>query len=442
MRYCSRCLYPENHPLNLIIDDEGVCSGCRVHEEKDRLDWTERFDTLRRITAEFRSASGDNYDCIVPVSGARDSWFIVHVVRNVLGLKPLLTYYNSHWNTRLGTRNLAYMRIAFDCDMVGFNVSAETVRAVTRAALVERGSMYWHVLAGQTVWPVRAAIQFKVPLIIWGAHQGVDQVGMFSHLDAVEMMRKYRMEHDLMGLEVEDLERAHPQALSGVNLMPFAYPDNREIATVGVRGIYLNNYMRWDSKAQHDFMVRHFGYESAPQQRTFDTCNDVDSFHYSGLHDAIKVRKWGYGKVTDHATREIRLRRMTRAQGQEMVRQYQAVRPADTAMFCDWLGMPEQELWEHVDRQRDPRVWQHDGRDWQRVHSVLDDPQPQARLEAAALPPLEDWTPFPVTPNREPEVPEDHYVTIGKGYIETSGPHEKVRGRHDLPACSGVILKG
>ena len=67
------------------------------------------------------------------------------------------------------------------------------------------GSIYWHCIAGQTVFPVQIACKFKIPLIIWGAHQGVDQVGMFSHTDEVEMTRKYRKEHDLMGYEAEDL---------------------------------------------------------------------------------------------------------------------------------------------------------------------------------------------------------------------------------------------
>ena len=114
MKICSRCLYPENHPFGIIFDSEGVCSGCRVHEEKNQLDWVERFEKLRKISYQYRSRSGDNYDCIVPVSGARDSYFIVHVVKNILKLNPLLVHYNKHYNTRLGIRNIAYLRIAFD----------------------------------------------------------------------------------------------------------------------------------------------------------------------------------------------------------------------------------------------------------------------------------------------------------------------------------------
>ena len=96
---CSRCLYSSVHPLHLTFDEEGVCSGCRVHEEKDELDWDERWSRLENIVNQYRNFSGNNYDCIVPVSGARDSHFIVDTVKNKLGLNPLLVTYNKHYNT-------------------------------------------------------------------------------------------------------------------------------------------------------------------------------------------------------------------------------------------------------------------------------------------------------------------------------------------------------
>ena len=169
------------------------------------LTWDERFLKLKKITDSYKNQSGNSYDCVVPVSGARDSYFIVHTVIKKLGLRPLLVTYNKHYNTERGIRNLAYLRTLFGCDILTVNVSPERVKNVTRASLRKMGSMYWHCLAGQTVFPVQVAVRFKIPLIIWGVHQGIDQVGMFSHLDEVEMTRKYRKDHDLMGFEAEDL---------------------------------------------------------------------------------------------------------------------------------------------------------------------------------------------------------------------------------------------
>ena len=82
---CRRCLYSTAHPLGLTIDAEGICSGCRIHEEKDRLDWDARWKQLRALVAPYRVASGKAHDCIVPVTGANDSYFIVHLVKERLG---------------------------------------------------------------------------------------------------------------------------------------------------------------------------------------------------------------------------------------------------------------------------------------------------------------------------------------------------------------------
>lgn len=414
MKYCKRCLYPANHPLGLTFDEKGVCSGCRVHEEKDMIDWSERFEKLRTLVAGYKSRSRTIHDCIVPVSGGRDSYFIVHIVKNILGLHPLLVGYNKQYNTRLGIRNLAWLRTKFGCDFMQCTVSPDRVKRITRETVKHLGSMYWHCLAGQTVYPVHVAVKFKIPLIIWGAHQGVDQVGMFSHLDEVEMTRKYRKDHDLMGMEAEDLLKVS-ETLEEQDLEQYFYPHDKELEVVGVRGIYLNNYVRWDSKAQHEKMIEEFGYRTHPQQRTFDTYNDVDCFHYSGLHDHIKFLKWGYGKATDHACREIRLKRMTREEGMELVSKYRKVVPQDTSIFLNWLGLEEQEFRRRIDEHRHSSIWQKENSgEWALKDTVLDhknmDGIDEVRLDSSG--PCD----FIVTPKPGDCSGEREYILVGRGW--------------------------
>ncbi|MBU0758597.1 MAG: N-acetyl sugar amidotransferase, partial [Nanoarchaeota archaeon] len=369
MRYCKRCLYPENHPLNITFDEEGICSGCRVHEEKDELDWKKRAELLKGIFEKYRNKSQDNYDCIIPVSGARDSYFIVHIVKNVYKMNPLLVTYNKHYNTEIGIRNLAYLRTIFDCDMLNLTINPETVKKITRQTLRLMGSMYWHCIAGQTVFPVQIGVRMKIPLIVWGAHQGCDQVGMFSHLDEVEMTRKYRKEHDLMGFEAEDLIDENFYVYKK-DVRQFMYPHDKEIEKVGVRGIYLSNYIRWDTKKQHEDMIRLYGCETFTQERTFDTYNDVDCHHYSDLHDYVKFLKWGYGKVTDHACREIRLKRLTREEGINLVKKYQDLKPQKLKLFLDWLGITERDFYYFINQFRNPRIWEKNKKGWVLKDSV------------------------------------------------------------------------
>jgi N-acetyl sugar amidotransferase len=415
MKYCKRCLYPENHPLNIVFDEHGICSGCRVHEEKDTINWLPKEEKLRSILNQYKNTSGSNYDCIIPVSGARDSYFIVHTIKNVYGMNPLLVTYNKHYNTPEGVRNLAKLRIEFDCDIMTLTVSPETVKNITRATLRKFGSIYWHCLAGQTVFPVQMAVKFKIPLIIWGAHQGIDQVGMFSHLDEVEMTRKYRKEHDLMGYEAEDLIDEFDY-INFEDVVQYIYPDDKEIERVGVRGIYLNNFIRWDSKFQHESMIKNYNYETKELNRTFDTYNDIDCYNYSDVHDYIKFIKHGYGKVFDHATREIRLKRLTRDQGISLVKQYGFRQPQNLNLFLNWLGISENSFHYIINQHRNKKLWKlNDNWEWELTFDLFSDLIKYGD-NIAALTVIDNDSEFILTQSYKSTDQSNDYILIGRGY--------------------------
>ena len=352
---CKQCLYQANHPLGITFDDQGICSGCRVHREKDELDWTKRWYLLRSLVHSFKNRRSQNYDCVVPVTGGRDSFFILDVVRHRLGLNPLLVTYNTHYHTRAGLENLILLRTYYNCDILTQTLNPLLVRRLTRASIALRGSIYWHALVGQTVFAVRTAVSRRIPLIVFGVHQGCDQVGMYSHLNEVELSRRYWREHDALNLEVEDVVG---NGISDRDIAPLRYPHDREIAAVGVRGIFLSNYIRWDSMEQHRLMQSKLRYAVNRAPRSFDPYNHVDSLHYLDLHDEIKLRKWGYGKATDHACREIRLGRMTRDEGLALAAAGERGLSRSADMFLSWIGMSRAELFAEVDRHRSPHAWQ------------------------------------------------------------------------------------
>jgi N-acetyl sugar amidotransferase len=405
---CTRCLYSILHPLGLVLDDDGVCSGCRIHEEKDTLDWELRWTKLRELVSPYRIESGRTYDCIVPVTGGNDSYFIVHTVKNRLQLNPLLVTYNKYFNTPLGIRNLANLRIKFNCDIVVQNVNPVAVRNITRTALRELGSIYWPCLAGQTVFPVQTAVRYKVPLIIWGAHQGIEQVGMFSHEHEVEMTRRYRKDHDLMGKEADDLLSIF-DTLNEDDIWQYRYPDDASLAEVGVRGIYLGNYVRWDPKAQHDAMVQMYDYKGATFRRTFDTYDHVDCYNFMDVHDYIKYIKIGYSKVTDHACREVRHGRLTREQALSLIRYYEVQPLAHLDKFCEWLGVDNRALEFILNQHRKAMIWQQTAPGkWRR--------QPAANFNHTDSQCSNDssFLEFKAHTSIQMEMP-DAYITIGRG---------------------------
>ena len=167
MRYCTRCVYPEA-AVNIVFDDEGVCSGCRVAEEMRELAgegfWQERRRVFERIVEASRRG-GSNWDCIIPVSGGKDSYWQTHLIKKVYGLNPLLVTYHGNNYLPEGQANLDRMRDALGIDHMTFGPSIDTLRKLNLAAFRRMGDMNWHAHAGIKIAPLRIAVQMNIPLM-------------------------------------------------------------------------------------------------------------------------------------------------------------------------------------------------------------------------------------------------------------------------------------
>jgi N-acetyl sugar amidotransferase len=362
MRYCARCLYPENAKPTIILDEEGVCSGCRYHESRQKLeiDWSERRRIFERILDEARDEArkrGLSHECIVPVSGGKDSHFQVWLLREKYGLNPLLVKFNHSFNHPAGLRNLENLVSRSGCDLVRYTAGLDSVRRLSRLMLEKVGDLTWHYHAGIRTFPFQVAVQYNIPLIVWGEHGFAELTGIVSLEDFVEFTRWTRKEHDMRGFEPHDLLGQGDVTVR--DIAPYVYPSDEDIERVGVRGIYLSNFFPWDAKEQAETMMRTWGFSpiSYQRDRTFNLYAKIDD-HANDVHDYLKYLKFGYGRATDDASMEIRHGRMSREEGLEMVRQYDANEPSSLEHYCDFLGITKEHFYALVDSQRDPRIWE------------------------------------------------------------------------------------
>jgi N-acetyl sugar amidotransferase len=416
MKYCNRCLYPENHPLNITFDDRGICSGCLVHEEKYEIDWNSKAKELENLLAQYRERPGTSYDCIIPVSGTGDDFFVVDYVKNTCRMNPLLVTYNTHFSTKVGVRNLARLITELDCDHMMSTVGPDTVKEITRITLKKIGDMYWHVLAGSQTFPVQVATKLNIPLIIWGVNGWLDQVGMFSHLDQVEMTKKVRKEHALRCLDAESLV-GDSEKISIKDLQAYTYPSDEQLEHSRVRGLYLGNYVFWDSQAQVESMIEKYGYETCEQERTYNTYESIYCWNNASVHDYVKYLKYGYGKVTDHASRDIRLKRKTREQAAGLVNQYQQIKPEAMDKFLQWLDMSEGDFYASIDSFRDSKIWRKNtSGEWVLLDCILNHLAGEG-VEAARLAVIETRD-YQLTGLAEPQPIDDEYILLGRSYMD------------------------
>lgn len=374
IQYCTKCVYPAVAATPLTFDEHGVCSGCRVAEQKKLIDWDKRWKMLEKLVDQYRSTS--NYDIVIPVSGGKDSYFQTHIASKELGLKVLLvTYYGNNYLPE-GEYNLFRMKELFNADHVVVSPNVDGLIKMNRIGFHLQGDMNWQNHCGIFTTPVQVAVRYKVPLMMWGEHGFMDLGGMFSYKDFPEFTAKYRKEHSLRGYDwydftdqgLEKLGRGDlKEGLTEKDLLWAQYPSDDELDEVGVRGIYLNNYLNWDGHQSAQMMVEKYGWRPVqePFERTYRDFSNLDDMHENGIHDYLKFIKLGYGRGTDHAIKDIRAGRMTREEGVKMVKKYDHVKPRkDLDRWLKYVGMTEAEFDRTCDTFRDKRVWWQDEGKW------------------------------------------------------------------------------
>ena len=171
MKYCARCLYPENARPTIIFDDEGICSGCRYHESRNQLeiDWNEREVMLQQILEEAKQLAkqrGNSHDCIVPISGGKDSHYQVWLLKKKYDMNPLLVTFNHAYNSPAGNRNLCNLVEKSGCDFVRYTAGLDSVRRISRYMLEKVGDLTWHYHAGIRTYPFQVAVDYNIPLIV------------------------------------------------------------------------------------------------------------------------------------------------------------------------------------------------------------------------------------------------------------------------------------
>jgi N-acetyl sugar amidotransferase len=306
---------PHTKP-DLHIDEEGVCSSCRFMEKRKHIDWEQRKSELNAILNRYRQ-NGANWDCIVPVSGGKDSTY--QVIRMLqLGLNPLCVTSTTCDLSDIGRANIENLK-RLGVDHVEFSPNPIVRAKLNRIGLLEVGDISWPEHVGIFTIPVRAAVQYNVPLLMWGENSQNEYGGPAAAAENNVLTRKWLEEFGgLLGMRVSDLSETY--GIDRRHLIPYQYPSEAELEKVGVTGLFLGHYLPWDGLS-NALIAQANGLVSYPEavEGSMVTYENLDN-HQTGIHDYFKFLKFGFSRATDLACLHVRRGRITRQDALEIVK--------------------------------------------------------------------------------------------------------------------------
>ncbi len=362
IRYCNKCLFPETKP-DLHFNDEGICSACVAAGEKDKnIDWKEREKQFLEITAHYKKKPNETgWDCIIPVSGGKDSTYQAYYMKEVCGMNPLCVCFETTSVTEIGQRNLDNIA-KMGMDVIHFKKNYSAYKSMVIEGFKRVGDEMWPNHIGIFTIPVMVAVKFNIPLIIWGENSQQEYGG--PNLESVRsrtLNRQWLEEYGgLLGNRIQDMVGVN--GITKKDLTPYFYPSDEDIDRVGVTGIFLGHYFFWDARKQLEIVKKH-GFavkQDGPIEGTYTNYENLDE-KLVGLHDYLKFVKYGFGRATDHACIDIRNKRLTREEGLKLVKEYDGKYPHyAVGEFINYSGMSKQEIDEVIDSFTNPILFAQD----------------------------------------------------------------------------------
>jgi len=407
IRFCVRCAYSNQKPNSekeykhnintrkptVALDAEGVCSACRVAERKKGVDWAERERMLRDLCDRYRRTDG-RYDCLVPGSGGKDSFYAAHKLKYEYGMNPLTVTWAPHIYTDWGWQNFqSWIHAGFDNYL--FTPNGRVHRLLTRIALEKLFHPFQPFILGQMYYPPKMAALMDIPLVLYGENPSEYGNNADENASARKDMSYFtaqgeeRDELFLAGVSVRELKSEY--GLTEIDLDPYLPPPPGEIAAKNIDVQYLGFYLPWHPQSCYYYAVEHGGFRAAPERTagTYSKYSSIDD-KIDDLHYYTTFIKFGIGRATYDASQEVRNGEITRDEALALIRRYDGeYSERFEADNFAYLSLPrndfpqaaprfEQPLMDRAyferltNRFRSPHIWKHEAGGWKLRKAAFD----------------------------------------------------------------------
>lgn len=347
MKYCIRCMMPETHET-IEFDKSGVCNICRQHKyKKARIDWDGKQKEFEEIIEQHRGKH--SYDCIVPFSGGKDSTYTLWHLVNHYDLRCLvISFDHGFYRPKLIENRIRTFK-KLNVSSLIFRPNWKAVKKLMLESLLRKGDFCWHCHTGVFAYPMQMAIKLNVPLIIWGEPQA-EYTAYYTYDEVVqgkEEVDEKRFNRFInLGITAEDMiGMLNDPTVDIRDLEPFTYPRLQDLKSINYRSICLGSYFPWDVKRHVEIIRRELGWEEDPNAGVPPQYGyEKIECQLQGIRDYLKQIKRGYSRTSHLTSIDIRNNRLTRAEAEKLVKQYEGKRPYSLDLFLEMLSLTEDEF--------------------------------------------------------------------------------------------------
>lgn len=404
VKFCVKCVISNQRPNSAVeyehtsgsrkstirFDEHGICDACKFAIQKNELiDWSERERQLRVLCDRHRSPNG-GYDCIVPGSGGKDSFYASHILRTKFDMHPLTVTWAPHIYTDWGWRNFqSWVHAGHDNLLMTPN--GRIHRLLTRLAVDNLFHPFQAFMFGQKSLAPKMALLHNIPLVFFGENEA-EYGNPIGDTDTARRDWSYFATKDqskvsLGGTSVLSLKRYF--GVEQQDLIPYMPANPQQIEEKGIEVHYLGYYLKWHPQSCYYYAVEHGNFEASPERTpgTYSKYNSIDDriddFHYytTGV-------KFGLGRASYDAAQEIRSGDITREEGVALVRRFDHEFPERFAdEILQYLSVPKEQFPEAskmfeqpvmtrdyfrklADKFRSPHLWKWTGETWELRHAV------------------------------------------------------------------------
>lgn len=356
MKYCRSCILPDSRP-GIELNEEGICSACiGAREKKEAIDWVAREKELVSIL-EAHKAKGREYDCIVPVSGGKDSTWQVSTLKEKYGMKPLCITYKCQCRTQLGSENLNNL-ISLGVDHIDFSINPKVEKRFMLKSLEKNGSV--SLIEHMAIWAItlKMAVRLGIKLVVWGENSGLEYGGSKEDRESpylnYQWIRKYGATNGTFAEDWAD------DVLTLKDLNAYQLPREEEFKGAQIKSIFLGWFLKWDPLEVAQ-ISRGVGFKWADRPVLgYYPFADLDS-DFIIIHHFFKWYKFGMTRLWDNLAIEIRNNRMTREEAVKYIKDNPESLPLkQIRSLCNFLGISEGHFWAIVERHRNREIWKKD----------------------------------------------------------------------------------